>query len=1336
MKTMSWLAAFAVLTAVATHNVQAATLRVGEQDSCKVTGVTTIADKSISFDLSGVKVAGAVTSARLRLWVTVGEKDPYGRNFIMANWDKPDFDGFKVSDESGKVLDTVYPFYQTVACHEWNVTEAVKGKPGAGTMTLKTNFPLPPNDFEHAWKRVYLEITTTGEDADRPKQPTELKVKYRSGQVFLTWRQISFDGAFFDSTYRIYKHNAPITAASLGDATLVGEVNKNSQLNYRRTAYSYGGLMSYGSYAHLWDFIPIETDSPKDKVKNLDLLHAKLPKRFNFVIDEDWPKRIQDGKWLEDGKLVGDGTSMPQGPGLSDDTGLFVHTAAKNEEVFFAVTSVIRGNENRSDFSVANALTAPTHIKKDIPKPILQVVYNTGGRSPHQFREYVLWGGTQEGLHAEPSTPFMFQLSVHNNKLQSLEVGSIYTNQGKNGSDAAFDRSYMPPTRLAPFPVLNCSLTYGGSLSRSDTAKSFWIHGDTFYRPAAKASEAGNYGFDFPVAFGVVGIRDRDNVYGYHDFVNTGKDPRKATIVSYFQNRVLKALEIACAEFPGTDRNRAMYDGEGDAFLMGVHHSDIFATVGAAQFMPWSAKRLDRLWEMVGKREWALKNEHGVLVWNWNDPIWQSKQYPKKVWSYFSVCQAPNYSKADDFHHWQDAGYPKFYLDLQEEKRGGRWWWCDIGDAPHGAPTLVPLNQAYPAFTKVNFCETPQMQWRKEPRGTLNGYLSFGPNMDYLESIRKDKELTAKVTEGVKTVDTPELFEMAFRIGDHGLKLNGQSVPPTTARFGKTDITLWRLQQFKVAPGKKYRWLNKKIASAQVLQTGLITPDERELLTIPGFFVDRDGVGNKLIVTVEGGLPVEIVAVDTPVLTALHKDKAEPEVVELTYADYVKSCDNPVTTAMVKLPSTTFKISEFTQGGKCNADGEYTQQGGSFDSFVATTVNIPKSGHYVLTLRAKGGKGKAGNWPVVEANIGGRYGVKHKPRIINTTDYGEYRWYGDLEEGKLDIELVSPAIYYNLAMLPTLAEGRTTTYKDFTFTHIPETDAQKPVEIIVSPQGIAAPAGMPTRMTAQILNGLGKPLDAKVTWSCEGAEISADGMLKATAPGTCTITASAAGLETKVAVQISENFTEYFNEGCGALRSGWTAADLSEPVGTWGTPGSGHFMLNSLFQSSRPAVKSMLLWDPGTPWSNYEIQADMVICPIIKNVSDGVRGLVVCAKDKDNHIRLEIRRKGSEAVAAIVKRKGGTDSVLAENKTAPAYQPFDWKTNPMCPGLHALDMNPQKDMVMDRMRVQVKDDELRAWVADTALFPDGVKDADIGVGTIGLYSENACCFDNVVMKKQ
>ena len=190
--------------------------------------------------------------------------------------------------------------------------------------------------------------------------------------------------------------------------------------------------------------------------------------------------------------------------------------------------------------------------------------------------------------------------------------------------------------------------------------------------------------------------------------------------------------------------------------------------------------------------------------------------------------------------------------------------------------------------------------------------------------------------------------------------------------------------------------------------------------------MDRDAAGNKLIVTVEGGSPVEIVAADTPVRAAFPKDKAAPEVVELTYADYVKQCGDPVLFPSVDLPSTTFKLSEFTQSGNCNPDGSRTfrDTGGFGMGGVVTTVKIPKDGHYVMTLRAKGGKAEAGNWPSVVASIGGIYGKNNKARIINTAEYGEYRWYCDLKEGKLDIKLAVPSDYYNCAMLPGCQKGR------------------------------------------------------------------------------------------------------------------------------------------------------------------------------------------------------------------------------------------------------------------------------------------------------------------------
>ncbi|KKK88673.1 hypothetical protein LCGC14_2740770, partial [marine sediment metagenome] len=83
------------------------------------------------------------------------------------------------------------------------------------------------------------------------------------------------------------------------------------------------------------------------------------------------------------------------------------------------------------------------------------------------------------------------------------------------------------------------------------------------------------------------------------------------------------------------------------------------------------------------------------------------------------------------------------------------------------------------------------------------------------------------------------------------------------------------------------------------------------------------------------------------------------EVGGLAYAEYVKQCDTPVLAPTVKLPSTTFKVSEFTLARGCNADGSitFTGKGGFGLGSCATTVMIPKAGNYIVSIRAKGSYG-------------------------------------------------------------------------------------------------------------------------------------------------------------------------------------------------------------------------------------------------------------------------------------------------------------------------------------------------------------------------------------------
>jgi hypothetical protein len=1327
-----------------------ATVRVGEQDTCKVTGVTTVigADEhgsaAIRFDLSGLKHVGAVRNATLRIWINL--RSGFGRPFRVGRWNDEGFDGFKVWSASAKAgdkpLDTVYPFVSTLALHEWDVTPAVRGKAGKGAVELKTNFPLPANDFAPAWQRPYLQIEAVGEPAARPKPPSNLRAVYRSGQVFLTWKQIPHDGAFFDSTFRVYMHDEPITADNLPEATRLGEVHRNAQLNYRRTAYSYGGLGSYGTYRQLWQFVDYERKPGASKGERIKALNAKLPRRYNFVIDDAWTARKEAKAVLADFKAAGPGATMLEGPPLPDDTGLFVHTVRSSGRRWFAVTSVVEGQESRRDLTGSNAPKGPVAVRVEPPRPVLQVVFNYARehhgviRGGYQLRQYVWWGGPEAGGHAhlEPSTPFLFHVLVPLTYVGGraeepvLTVGGIYW----PSPVVAVDRPYVAPTRRAPVPSLHCSLTDSG-----------WPHARTFYYGSRRPPQPGaDLGFRFPPNLGRGGMPA--NAYGHHDRVNTGRDPREATARPYFEHRTARAIEMFFAEFPRADRNRVLLRGQGSAFLMGIHQPDLFGSVSSAQFAPWSAPWNDRHWPLLGRRAWKLKNEKGFSVWDWNDPVWYSREFPRLVWPFIANCQSPNYAKADNRTHWANMGFPQFYLDLAAEKRGGRWWWVDIGDAPDGKGGLVPRDRAYPAFTNVNFAEVPQPQWRKEPRGTLNGYLAWGPNGALLHALRHKKDEHAQALAKMKSIDAPDRFEMAVRIGTHGLSQNGQDVPPTNAKFGTTDVTLWRVQRFKIEPGRVYRWINHKIATGQVLQTGTVRPDDRGLLTVPGFFVDREPMGNKLVLTPADDTTAPTIARDKTIALVLDLGRRRRKKTELAYDEYVRACRNPVLCPVVKLPATTFTIAQFTEGGACNRDGSRTfrAKGGFGLGRVRTTVRIPRDGHYEFALRARAVRGIRRNWPVVIMQIGGRYGKVRPPRIVDTTDWGTYRWFAKLDEGKLDLAISTPNDYYMAHQLAGMRKGRELAFADLTIRLLDDPEAAR--DIRIAPYGVEIPAGLPTRMIATVRNGLGKEMDAPVTWRCETAKIDGGGVLAPCRAGTeHVVTASAGGLEASVTVRVAEAMVETFNEGSGTLRDGWVRLRLGKAEGRWFTPARGHHMLNSLWvrptsQRARPGeVKSALLWAPGIPWADYEVRADVIICPRVRTPAAGTRGLVFRATDADNHYRLEVERDEKGAAARLVKRVNGAEEVLAR-KPAPAYAPFDYKTNPLCPGWHGLSEEEAGRRFgawqLDRFRARVVGDRIRAWVNGTEVFPGGVKDTGFKQGGAGLYAETPSYFDNVEVK--
>lgn len=148
-----------------------------------------------------------------------------------------------------------------------------------------------------------------------PPQPANLAAFQRSGQTFLTWTEVA---GLNGEAYHIYRHTAPITAATLAQAT--------------QLTATWGPLGEGSSAFH----------SDRERGGG----GSTYPSLHNYVIDD-------------------------LGPQLSDETGLFVWTTAGTGDFYYAVTTVHGGVENRTSFSAANSLASPVAETVADPLPVL-----------------------------------------------------------------------------------------------------------------------------------------------------------------------------------------------------------------------------------------------------------------------------------------------------------------------------------------------------------------------------------------------------------------------------------------------------------------------------------------------------------------------------------------------------------------------------------------------------------------------------------------------------------------------------------------------------------------------------------------------------------------------------------------------------------------------------------------------------------------------------------------------------------------------------------------------------------------------------------------------------
>ena len=1288
------------------------TVRFGEQDTCDIAGVTTVKGSTIRFDVSKLPKGAKVHRALLQMWVVPG-----GRSWGMDRWNDPKFRGFTVWDAAGRdlMLARSHPFTTTAyACHEWDVTRAVRrwlADPNANK-GLHVDFPL---NTDPAWRRPYLQVTYEGDNPSRPAQPKNFKVFYRSGQVFMTWANTPYEGAFFDAAYRLYAHTEPITADTLAKARLLGEVHQLSQLNYRRSNVALG--KGNGS----------APARPPGSVQR---------GRINFVIDEEWQKQPEVAAIMKKApKLARTERKIHSGPELTDDTGLFVWTVDKPEALHFAVTAAIEGNENRRDFGAGNALARPLAVKTATTEPVIQGIYTlTKGGHLHQYREYVYWEGGEGKFHNTPSTPIFFVHDVPPRWLGAKPAWGTPTNQpawinskaplagysssvyggiGSRDRTVVTDADYLPPTRLAPFaPAYRTN-------NRKWDGYAMWYFGakaTANVPPKDRKWPGGRSG-------------DTDNAFGYSDAINTGANPLRSTVVPYVENRRLFEIEFVLRHFKQADRNYVSVQGQSDAWMFAMHHGDTIAYVNTAQECPWNPTHAwrRRLWAYVGKKEWGLKTPDGHNVWDYNDPIWYAKKFPRKEWPFISHVWAPNYGGPGD---WNQSGYPEFYVELEKTRRAGRWWWCDIGDAPAGEFLHIPKNRAVPALTNCNFCERPVKVWTKEPRGSLNGYISFGTVLGeskapagakavagrphYYRYYARDpanrkKRLTIEIWAALSTkqIDEPDRFEMTFRIGDHGRGMNGQSVYPTEAKFGTTDITPWRLQRFKVQAGKKCRWVNRKVRTGQVLQTGVVEPDEHGLLTVPGFFLDKDPTGNKLIITSAAGVAPEV---DKGAVTVMMK-RWSKELKKVDYDEYIRLCKHPEPWPVIRGRLEAPPI-VWNRGSVYPIAGGGGNFASDFQSSMDKSFVIPKdgAGRYRITAPAKGVYG--GGWGQINLGVGGKYGRAVGWHVVDAKDYKPYVWFADLEPGKIEFRVFNRLRYYAQGRNPALRKQQIHV-KTMIFEKLDPKDKGSKVPAmlrIASPLSATVAAKTPVQFRAQAWNAYGEPVDAKVTWSADAGKIGADGVFVADAAGAAAVTAKAGELSDTTTLIVRDAMVENFDD---RSTRGWCELEDGRLVdkhdmGAWQFHAGRYHQ--QVYLNGRVNKAVSLIYQPGTPWTDYRVEATAVVRKGFRRAM----GVYVRFADAKSHVLFTWDRRAGKASLIVVT--GGARKSVAEAAKLPALAKPTGKT------------------LSDKVRVEVRGKRVQAFLGGGPVFEKPVTVNAPAAGTIGLFAGSAradLAFDNV-----
>lgn len=594
--------------------------------------------------------------------------------------------------------------------------------------------------------------------ADTPRQVQGVAALGRAGQTFITWKDSEDNfgdepvtwGQLRDRLrnadgkplvrYRVYRHTQPIDAKTLAGAVMLAEVQPLSGFNVN--GWSLERLINQLVFG------------------NDDRGEMGVYGYFN-----GWNMASPQA-----GKLVIRRLAIEDGKALAPGTGLFVHSPAAAEKAYYAVTAMVDGVENRSDFSsnVSTAIDEKPAAWQPVRQPSDGKDFGFDFRGQRRF--YVQWAGPP----LAPRQGMYFNWSVH--------VPAVMLNED-------FPKAQRLPVEL-------------------------YLHGPgySYARPPVKFIENSIQiaPHDFPFS----------GWYGYHEARGTQRELKAGVVRAHTQRRIAAFMDWAKEKFP-VDPQRVVAVGGDGAGLTALYQPERFAYVLITGFEQGQAnpKTAAAYAEPWGPKSPEIKDENGRSAWSWGelDVLLAGKPMPAVL-------------PKDAPLPLVDGRAPGWKMELPLFVQRGGTWGRDPGYARGRGRFLYALQATGHAL---------HAHWAWG--GTLHApakYSGLWQGLD-LTSVTPIPAITSS------TLDVEGEGEGHCNAGYtwQPVKDQADGVEITIAgRESSFDLTPRRLQNFKIAPGRKIAYeicaaagTNAKApAEATRPQTGKATADANGLVTLRG----------------------------------------------------------------------------------------------------------------------------------------------------------------------------------------------------------------------------------------------------------------------------------------------------------------------------------------------------------------------------------------------------------------------------------------------------------------------------------------------------------------------